>query len=84
MEPISRIEYQQRHLRGLKFNRETIFLFWMSGVVNVITVVVFYDGIVAFFIDVYARNWGCSVSKRILKRKTLSELQTVSFQIIDP
>ncbi|VDM50121.1 unnamed protein product [Toxocara canis] len=75
MEPVARVEYQQRHLRRIIVNPEALFLFWVTVVINIMTAVVFFDQIVAFFIDVYDRNWGCCVSKKTLKRKNLNEFQ---------
>uniref|UniRef100_A0A0M3IPX6 CACTA en-spm transposon protein n=1 Tax=Ascaris lumbricoides TaxID=6252 RepID=A0A0M3IPX6_ASCLU len=37
MEPITRVEYQQRHLRRVTVNPETVFLFWITIVINVMT-----------------------------------------------
>lgn len=78
MEPITRVEYQQRHLRRVTVNPETVFLFWITIVINVMTAMVFFDQIVAFFVDIYDRNWGCHVSKKMLNRRNINQLQTVN------
>uniref|UniRef100_A0A915BV07 Uncharacterized protein n=1 Tax=Parascaris univalens TaxID=6257 RepID=A0A915BV07_PARUN len=76
MEPITRVEYRQRHLRRVTINLETVFLFWLTIVINIMTVMVFFDQIVAFFVDAYDRNWGCHISQKMLTRRNINQLQT--------